>query len=378
MTGRATPSRWVFAVEAWSRGAGGARKAIRALAGALAARGRPPRVVSLAGAAEDGAEAWPGSRRLQQGIARLDPGACAPGERLAAFFPVAGADLYYPHGGAWTAWERQNRASCAGAYRLFQGIRVHVSPKQRAAASGERRLVTGSPAPDVVAISRRVADDFFRDHGVPRERLHVVHNGIDTDAFRPDAPLRGETRRRLGVADAFVCLFAAHNFRLKGLANAVACAGRLAKDRRIRWIVAGKGETAPYRAAARRLGCAGAVEFAGSVADLRPYYAASDLLVQPTFYDPCSLTTLEALACGLPVVTSAWNGAGELLGAGGEVVDDPTDADAWAEAVRRRAASGDGGRAAARAAAERCTEKDWAGRMIAVMDRVASGRGETA
>lgn len=374
MTRRETPSRWIFAVEAWTRGQGGAGRAIRSLAEALAARGEAPRIVSWTGPA-DGAEGWPGLRRLAGGLARF-PGP-GPGERIAAFFPVEGADLYYPHGGAWTSWERQNRASSRGGYRLFQGLRTRLSPKQRAAAAGERRLVSGSASPDVVAISRWVAEDFARDYGTPPARLHVVHNGVDTRAFRPDPSLREAERRRRGWFDAFVCLFAAHNFRLKGLANAVACAGKLAGTRGIRWAVVGKGKAAPYRAMARRLGCADRVDFLGSVSDLRPCYAAADLLVQPTFYDPCSLTTLEALACGLPVLTSRWNGAAEILRAdgGGTVVDDPEDAGAWAEAVRRHAGGNAPDRASARAAAERHTEEGWASRVADLLTKVASRPG---
>jgi UDP-glucose:(heptosyl)LPS alpha-1,3-glucosyltransferase len=76
--------------------------------------------------------------------------------------------------------------------------------------------------------------------------------------------------------------------------------------------------------------------FVGSIDDPVPYYAAADVYVQPTFYDPCSLVLLEALASGLPVVTSRFNGAGELLDSGkqGFVIDDPANADELAEALR--------------------------------------------
>ena len=48
--------------------------------------------------------------------------------------------------------------------------------------------------------------------------------------------------------------------------------------------------------------------------------------MQPTYYDPCSLVVLEALACGLPVITTAQNGASELLtdGVDGYVLTAPT------------------------------------------------------
>ena len=69
----------------------------------------------------------------------------------------------------------------------------------------------------------------------------------------------------------------------------------------------------PYRRLARSLGIAQTVHFLGFHSDIRECYAASDFFVLPTYYDPCSLVVLEALACGLPVITTLQNGAGELI-----------------------------------------------------------------
>ncbi len=73
--------------------------------------------------------------------------------------------------------------------------------------------------------------------------------------------------------------------------------------------------------------------FAGSVDDIRPMYAASDVYVHPTWYDPCSLVVLEALACGLPVITTRFNGVSELITdtLDGFVIDTPRDVSALAE-----------------------------------------------
>jgi UDP-glucose:(heptosyl)LPS alpha-1,3-glucosyltransferase len=80
-----------------------------------------------------------------------------------------------------------------------------------------------------------------------------------------------------------------------------------------RLLVVGSPRTAAYERLARRLGIGQRVCFAGHCADMRNGYFAADFLVHPTFYDPCSLVALEALACGLPVITTRCNGAAELL-----------------------------------------------------------------
>ncbi len=373
-SGRVKPpaaGRWVFAVESFPKNLGGAHKAILALARALAAAGRPVRIL-----AQSGEGSWDGIR-VEEGCFPL-VGKRNPEERVISFFAAASPfpDLYYPHGGSWKSWERQNRICAEGAYRWLQAVRVKLSPKQRAGARDEAQILLGSRSPEVVAISKGVADAIANDYGVPRGRIHLVYNGVDTEMYRPDNALRERVRRERGWDRAFVCLFAAHNFRLKGLANAVTAAGILGARREVRWIIAGKDKPGRYAALARRLGCGERLEFLGAVGDLRPLYAAADLLVQPTFYDPCSLTSLEALACGLPVLTSRWNGVSEILreAGGGRVVDDPRDAAGLAAAVEEMAADGPEAQArrrTARAAAERHSEKVWVADMIRVMDGVA-------
>lgn len=75
--------------------------------------------------------------------------------------------------------------------------------------------------------------------------------------------------------------------------------------------------------------------FGGALPSLEHVYGASDIYVHPTFYDSCSLTVLEALASGLPVVTTRFNGAADAITSpdGGTVIDDPADAQALADAI---------------------------------------------
>jgi UDP-glucose:(heptosyl)LPS alpha-1,3-glucosyltransferase len=83
--------------------------------------------------------------------------------------------------------------------------------------------------------------------------------------------------------------------------------------RRIHLLICGSGEPGPYKRLARRLGVDETIHFLGFYPDIRACYHSSDFFAQPTYYDPCSLVVLEALACGLPVITTAQNGASELM-----------------------------------------------------------------
>jgi UDP-glucose:(heptosyl)LPS alpha-1,3-glucosyltransferase len=116
-------------------------------------------------------------------------------------------------------------------------------------------------------------------------------------------------------------LFVGHNFALKGLKPLLAAlAARRQQYRRarpIQLLVCG-GDPEPYRRLAGWLGLADSVHFLGFYPDVNACYWSSDFFVQPTYYDPCSLVVLEALACGLPVITTAQNGASELMADGRE------------------------------------------------------------
>lgn len=198
----------------------------------------------------------------------------------------------------------------------------------------------------VVAVSEMVRGHLERFHGVPRDRIRVIPNAIDAGRLVVADPIvvRAEVRARIGLTpDDLTALFVGHNFRLKGLApllDALAVRkARAPQARPIRLLVCGGGKLDPFRRRVARSGLADSVRLIGFVPDVRDYFHASDFFVLPTYYDPCSLVVFEALACGLPVVTTACNGAGELITEGREgfVVESPEATTALADAFDRLA-----------------------------------------
>jgi UDP-glucose:(heptosyl)LPS alpha-1,3-glucosyltransferase len=219
-----------------------------------------------------------------------------------------------------------------------------------------------------------------RYYQVPDDRLHLVYNGVDLDRFSPSAceAKRAEARAALGLQEGETCfLIIAHNFRLKGVRELVEAAARLqAPGRRWRVLVAGRADPKPYRRLAEELGCADRVQFLGPLPDVVPGYAAADVYVQPSWYDPCSLVVLEALACGLPVITTRFNGASELMhdGRDGCLLDTPADVDGLARAMARlmdAQVRRDMGQAARRAAQGYPLERNFR-EMMAVFQKAAA------
>jgi UDP-glucose:(heptosyl)LPS alpha-1,3-glucosyltransferase len=217
----------------------------------------------------------------------------------------------------------------------------------------ERRVFARTP--QIVAISRRGAHEIAERHAVPAARLSVVYNGVDLERFHPrlrsqhrDAA-RAEARIPTG---AFTVLFAGSGFERKGLATAIRGLAGLTDDE-ARLVVLGRGDASPYRRLAAELGVGARIVWLGARPDIERWYGAADALVLPTRYEPFGNVHLEALASGLPVVTS-------LVAGGAEVVNDrcgaaiaPDDAGALATALEKLRARGVAEvRDAARAAAE--------------------------
>ena len=188
-----------------------------------------------------------------------------------------------------------------------------------------------------------VADHIQRHYPGNPERIRVIYNGVDLERFSADGrdKLRQETRHGWEVEEDVVILFASNNFRLKGLHCLIRALGRLKRaSRKVRyrlWVL-GRGRREAYLKLATNLGCAEEVTFLGPQPQIEAYYAAADLLVHPTFYDPSANVCLEALASGLPTITTRYNGVSELLadhGLGEWVIDNPCDTDLLAEKIRR-------------------------------------------
>lgn len=199
----------------------------------------------------------------------------------------------------------------------------------------------GDPWRIIVAVSRMCAADYHRYHQVSAHRIRLVYHGTDIHRFSPEHRLqwREPIRSALGIDSHEVAfLFVGHDYLRKGLATAIRAVGRLvAEGLPVRLLVVGGNRARRYQRLASRCGARGAILFVGRVEDPVPYYAAADAFVLPTFYDPCSLSVMEAAASALPPITTRWNGASELLtdGVDGYVVHDPADDATFADRMAR-------------------------------------------
>jgi len=197
--------------------------------------------------------------------------------------------------------------------RLFR----YVSPRHMVILAIERRIFNPRNFRRIITNSLLCKKQIMYYFGVPDEKIQVVYNGVSSNRFNTDSRdrVREAVRRRLGAgAGETVLLFAGHNFKRKGLQFALQCAlGLRERGHRVKLMAAGRGNPGPFMRIARKRDFAGGLIFTGPVDRIRELYCAADILVHPTMYDPFSNVCLEAMACGLPVITTRLNGASEII-----------------------------------------------------------------
>ena len=246
--------------------------------------------------------------------------------------PMRVANVYQPRGGTIPG---QIDASTR-RWGLAGGLRRHVFEKLnvcRAKLGQLEREIAGDPNVRCLAVSRMVAEEFSRYYG-RANGVTVVYNGVDLPVIDDEdwKHWRQQHRYDLGVGrNDTVFISVAGNFALKGVDQLVRhyakWRNKLGRDKNARLIVVGKDVTEGYQRTANIHNVGREVLFVPPTKNIFEWYAAADACVLLSWYDPCSRTVLEAVRCGIPAVTTVYNGAAEVLAEGaGLVVDGPDDA----------------------------------------------------
>ncbi len=242
-------------------------------------------------------------------------------------------DFYRAGDGIHRSWLDRRAAVSSLPRRLLS----HFNAKHRETLELEKALFSGG-ARHVIANSHLVEREAQEYYGYPAAQIDVVPNGVPVADFRPDPEARALRRRILRLReDEIAVLFVGTGWERKGVRFAVRAVNSLGKNFRL--LVAGRGRSHMARGPL--------IHRLGAVRDLPALYAAADIFLLPTLYDPFSNACLEALAAGLPVITTRDNGFSEIIedGLHGSILESATETgpirDAllyWADAERRLAA----------------------------------------
>jgi UDP-glucose:(heptosyl)LPS alpha-1,3-glucosyltransferase len=238
---------------------------------------------------------------------------------------------------------------------------IHRRLYYRLIAALERRIYP-SPLSLIGAVSHRVARElhecFARENNV-----RVLYQGIDHEVFHPRVrwSRRPELRRRWNLSeDDFVLLLIGNGWKNKGLPCVLASLARL-PDLPVKLLVVGKDDRRPYLSFLRHNGLAGRVLFLEPSADVAQFYSAADVYVGPSLYDSFAQPPLEAMACGLPVITSGENGGSEIIANGidGFVLRSAEDDEELANLIRALHADPEMRCRIAASAAEKAMQFTW-------------------
>jgi UDP-glucose:(heptosyl)LPS alpha-1,3-glucosyltransferase len=223
---------------------------------------------------------------------------------------IACCDIYRAGDGVHREWLQQRARSLGRVGRLG----LALNPYHHYVKAAERALFTSPRLKAVICNSRMVRDEIRRYFGLPDDKLPVIYSGVDTSVYHPDLKKhRAEIRARYEIPEsATLFLFVGSGFERKGLSALLQAMARLPENAFL--LVVGRDKHAQrFQRYARALGLSRRVIFAGAREDVRPYYGAADALTLLTLYDPFPNVALEAMASGLPVVTSLQCGAAELI-----------------------------------------------------------------
>lgn len=245
---------------------------------------------------------------------------------------VWSCDVYRAGDGVHRAWLARRRK-----FELpLKGFARALSRKHSDLLHLEESLFASRKAGRVIVASQMIKHEIVDLYGYPPDRIDIVHNGVPLDKFWFDSEFREKSREDFGLKpDQIAVLFAGSGWERKGLLFAIQ-AMALCKNRKMRLLVAGRGSAALYKTKRLRIWREEPVRFLGEVADIVRVYAAADIFILPTIYDPFSNACLEALACGLPVITTRSNGFSEIIedSVHGSIVDHAGDLIGLRDAIR--------------------------------------------
>lgn len=343
----------VIVIEQFNPHAGGAERSTAEIAAELARRGH--RVTVLAGACVD-IDVLPGvtvkrfaiepsstvlrlllfSRWARRELTEGDYDAS-----LSITMAVP-ATVVQPRGGTVRETLNRNVALRPKAHkRAWKRVMLALNPKQQTLLALERRTLADPAVRKFAAVSGYVVDQLRNHYDIPPERIELIHNAAampKADDAQKQA-WRQAVRQGFNVPDdATLYLFAAQNPRLKGYGTLLEAVRQLVREKHKPVVLLAGSFWYPDHAAAVAKGVRGQVRFVRQTRKMAALYAAADVTVLPTYYDPASKVVIESLMMGTPAISTAFNGASDfILPPGGpvrgRVIADPGDAEALACAM---------------------------------------------
>ncbi len=259
---------------------------------------------------------------------------------ILGFGNTVAMNVYQSHGGVhYISNMRKLQAVSNPLLRFLKKLILFATPKYHVRAWIESAAFRMKQRPVIIAISEMVRQDMARHFGIDSGEIRLVYNGIDCAKFAARESGKGERlRQEWGFDKETLFLFMAYDFRKKGVRYLVEAADKLRQkvgQGMFGVVIVGAPPSLQLRNKVRQLDLSNTVIFQGPTTEPEAFYQACDVFILPTFYDACSLVVFEAMAAGLPAITSIFNGAAGIIteGRDGAVLKDPRDTDEMSDAM---------------------------------------------
>ena len=221
-----------------------------------------------------------------------------PFDCIVGFKKMGGLDLYYAGD------------PCFAAKLDTQSFVKRLVPRYKKMLKNEAAVFNSESRTKILLIAHQEQDKFSHYYGTSKDRFHFLPPGIDKNRL-VNENFRQEDRQALRAEfnikeNDFLVLQVGSSFRTKGVDRSItAIAGLPASlKEKTKIAIVGAGDVAPYRAMASQLDITDKIIFPGPQKDVSRFYYSADLLLHPAVTENTGTAILEAMVCGLPVLTT--------------------------------------------------------------------------
>lgn len=213
-----------------------------------------------------------------------------------------------------------------------------MNPRHRTLINLERDIYQSKSVFCVVTQSQLDRQLVQKYYNIPEEKIRTIYNGVDTNQFHPGVREQAsDVYSELNLdPENPLLVFASMDFEGKGLRYLLEGLSRI-DNKEAHLLVLGSGPTSKFQKIANAHNVGKRVTFAGRRNDIQRYYGAGDLFLLPTAYEPFPNVNLEAMACGLPVMTTKTSGGADIIreGQNGYLIPDVQSVDEIVECLNQ-------------------------------------------
>ena len=242
---------------------------------------------------------------------------------------IAGCDIFRAGDGVHRRWLLQRQKILP----RWKGRWLFYDRYHRYVMNAEQQMYADPALKQVICNSQMVKKEIIADFGLSADKISVIYNAIDHNVFVPATNSQKQrVKTQYNIPQDKPCfIYVGSGFERKGLAAAISA---IANTSSILLVVGSDKNQPKYEQLATQLGCRQRIFFLGMQKKTLDFYQIADTLLLPTLYDPFPNVILEALSCGLPVITSTSCGGAEFIQNGKNgFVCDALDIPALTEAI---------------------------------------------